>query len=65
MKRWKATIEYRSEVGVIDVEHVIEEICELQDLVERGPDWNSIIRIIVTLARKTRPGLTIEGADIP
>lgn len=60
--RWKATIYYRSELGELDVEHGIEELEELQDIVERGPDWNAIDRITITLDRKSHDALTIEQA---
>lgn len=60
--RWHATIHYRSDAGNIDVEHDFEEIDDLHAIVERGPDWNAIDRIVVTLARKTHDGLTIEQA---
>lgn len=61
--RWKATIYYRSDAtGMVDVEHGIEELEELQDIVERGPDWNSIDRIVVVLDRKTHADLSIEQA---
>lgn len=61
--RWHATIFYRSEAGTVDVDHDIEELEELHDLVERGPDWNTIEQIIVTLARTTDEELTIEEAE--
>jgi hypothetical protein len=60
MMRWKAIITYRTDTGPLAVEHDIEEILELQGLVERGPDWNTIISIQITLARSTSPELTIE-----
>lgn len=61
--RWKATVYYRSDdLGLVDVEYGIEEIEELQDIVERGPDWNTIDRIVVTLDRKAVEGLTLEQA---
>lgn len=62
MKRWHATIYYHSDSGGIDVEHDIEEIEELHDIVERGPDWNTIDKIVVTLARKADERLSIEKA---
>lgn len=61
--RWKAVIEYRTENGMVDVDHAIEEIEELQDLVERGPDWNTIVQITVTLDRNLRSDLTVEEAN--
>jgi hypothetical protein len=60
--RWKAIIYYRSENGLIDVEHGVEEIEDLQDIVERGPDWNAIERIEITLDRVALANLTIEEA---
>lgn len=61
--RWKVTIWYRSESGLIDVEHGIEELEELQDIVERGADWNTIEQIVVVLNRCTNPGMTVEQAN--
>jgi hypothetical protein len=59
--RWKAVIYYRSEaLGLVDVEHGIEELEELQDIVERGPDWNTIDRITITLDRVCTEGMTLE-----
>lgn len=60
MKRWKAVVTFRSANGPLPVEHHIDEIEELQHIVERGPDWNTIERIVITLAQKTAPGMTIE-----
>ena len=60
--RWKATIVYRSDNGLVDVEHAIEKLSELEALVERGPDWNTIAGITIELDRKSVPGLTIEQA---
>jgi hypothetical protein len=60
MMRWKAIVTYRTEAGPLAVEHDVEELLELQDLVERGPDWNTIISIEITLARSISSDLTIE-----
>ncbi|MBV8664649.1 MAG: hypothetical protein JO107_16290 [Hyphomicrobiales bacterium] len=63
--RWQARITYRSELGSIDVDHAIEELSELHDLVERGPDWNAIVEIKITLdpTRASHPVDTIEDAQ--
>lgn len=58
--RWKATATYRSECGLVDVVHYIEEIEDLQDLIERGPDWNTLINIEIVLNRTTEPGMMIK-----
>lgn len=62
--RWHATIYYRSETGGVDVEHDIEELEELHDIVERGPDWHAIDKIVVTLARPVFDAMTIEEAAL-
>lgn len=64
MLRWKAVATYRTENGPIEVEHEFEELFELHDLIERGPDWDTIIDIKVTLARPSEPGLTVEQAAL-
>jgi hypothetical protein len=58
--RWSATVAYSTDTGPVEVEHFVEEIADLDELIERGPDWNSIERIVVTLTRR-RP-VTIEEA---
>lgn len=60
--RWKAVATYRTEHGNVDVEHSFEELEELHDLIERGPDWNALVNIVITLADPAYPGLTVEAA---
>ena len=59
--RWTATIWYRTDAGIVDVEHAFEELDMLHDLVECGPDFYTIDRIEI---RATLPqqDLTIEGS---
>lgn len=61
--RWQAIVTYRTEGGPLEVVHDFEELEELHDLIERGPDWNCIIDILVKLARTTSPSLTLEAAE--
>jgi hypothetical protein len=51
------------EGGPIGVDHHLEE--ELQDLIERGPDWNTIETIVVRLNPRgtTYPGDTVQAAE--
>jgi hypothetical protein len=64
IKRWVATIHYRSELGTIPVEHDVEELDEIYDLVEAGPDWNTIEKIEIVLARVVHGGIiTLEEAE--
>ena len=60
--RWHATIYYRSETGGVDVEHDFEELEDLHDIVERGPDWHTIDKVVVTLARPACAPMTLEEA---
>ncbi len=63
--RWSVDILYRTETGDNLVEHFVEELEEIQNIVERGPDWNTIINISIDLIRVHSPGLTVErSADI-
>jgi hypothetical protein len=63
--RWLAVVTYRAEAGPIEVDHHFEELEELHTLIERGPDWNTIVSIVVTLnpERATYPGDTVEAAE--
>jgi hypothetical protein len=61
--RWHVVLQYRStKAGIVDVHHDVEELEELASLVERGPDWNSLIDCVVTLNRAIHPDLTVEQA---
>lgn len=63
--RWKAIVHYRSDTGLVDVEHLLEELDELAEYVEAGPHWDTIERIeIVRINHCTDPDLTIEEANI-
>jgi hypothetical protein len=63
--RWTVVVTYCSESGPIEVDHHFEEFEELQRLIERGPDWNTIESIVIKLnpERATYPGDTIEVAE--
>lgn len=61
--RWHATIVYRSNAGLVPVEHDIEEIFDLHDLVEHGPDWDTIAEIRLERIKPRHPGLTVEQAE--
>jgi hypothetical protein len=61
--RWQATIYYRTDHGVADVIHEIEEIVDLHNLVERGPHWDTIEKIeVVRINHVTNAALTVEKA---
>ena len=52
--RWVAVVYYRTTNGMLDVEHQIEELDMLHDLIERGPDFNAIERIEIRHARASQ-----------
>jgi hypothetical protein len=63
--RWIAVVTYRAKAGPIEVDHHFEDLKELQRLIERGPDWNTIVSIVVTLnpRRIVYPDDTVEAAE--
>ena len=54
--RWHATIDYRAGAGTINVEH------DLEELVERGPHWDTIEIIVIRINHVTDSALTVERA---
>ena len=61
--RWIATVNYRTTSGIIDVQHDLEEIEELQELVEAGPHWDTIDSIRIIRADGAERELTVEEAE--
>ena len=51
--RWMAEITYLD--GKPQQTLVFEELEDLDEIVERGPDWNSIDKIVITLNRSEPP----------
>ena len=62
--RWHATINYRTgPEEYLAVEHDLEELEDLHDLVERGPDWDTIDEIVVRRVHLPgRENLTVAEA---
>lgn len=60
--RWTATVFYRTENGLLDVEHRFEEIAELHNLVEYGPNFYAIDRIEIRLSGGRVDPMTVEHA---
>jgi hypothetical protein len=54
--RWMAEIHYNN--GEPPEVVAFEELVELHDIVELGPDWNTIDQIVVTL---NRPSVTPDA----
>lgn len=60
--RWLATVFYRTDTGPLAVEHDLEEIADLDDMVEGGPHWDTIIEIKIVRAEYIDGPLTVEAA---
>ena len=61
--RWRATVHYRTDSGLVDVEHWLEEIGDIDELIERGPHWDTVARIeIERVNHCDSPTLTVEQA---
>lgn len=63
--RWIAVITYRRRGGFVSAKAwPMEELEELQDIVERGPNWNAIESIAIRLnpMRAEYPGAVAEEA---
>lgn len=58
--RWKMTVWYRTDAGLIDVDMDIDELVEVDHLIEAGPSFYAIDRIEIRLAEPSKQ--TIEGA---
>jgi len=41
------------DAGPIVVAYDIEELFEIHDLIERGPDWNTVMNVNIKLNRKS------------
>jgi len=62
--RWLATVKYRTDAGISEVDHQFEEMFDLHDLIERGPDWNCIENIHIELnPRRKQYDDTVEQSS--
>lgn len=61
--RWKAVVTYRSEHGDLDIEHYFEEIIDLNQLIEAGPHFDTLLHCVITVNRTCEETeLTVERA---
>jgi len=60
--RWTATVWYRTNAGLIDVQHVFNELDMLHGLIERGPDFYAVDHIEIRHTQNPTPDLTIEAS---
>jgi hypothetical protein len=55
LPRWRGTFFYRSRLGLLEVAHNFEELEELPEIVERGPNWYALDRIEIRLTDQNHP----------
>lgn len=61
--RWHAVVHYRTENGTPEVEHDLEELGELHDLIELGPRLDTITRTeVLRVNHCMAPDMTVEQA---
>ncbi len=61
--RWRAIISYRSERSTLNEEYFLEEIEDLHDVVERGPHFDTVLKIeVFRVLHSEDELLTIEEA---
>jgi len=64
-KRWQVEIIYASNDGDEPVWHAVDEIEELQEIVERGPNFYAIKQIVIKPDASLIGGpLTLETANL-
>ena len=62
--RWCATVTYRTDAGPVDNHIWLRELGDLQDRIEQGPHWDTVVKIgIQPINHIDSPVLTIEQAD--
>jgi hypothetical protein len=61
--RWHVTAHCRTDNGPLDVECDIEELAELQERIENGPNWCSLIRIEVERHGGEDETMTVEESE--
>jgi hypothetical protein len=59
--RWRAVAWYRTDAGLLDVEHHLDEIEELSEIVERGPSFGALEK--VEIFYNWGDGKTIERCE--
>lgn len=49
-KRWKAVVQYKNNLSPLIPDDIfdVDEIEDLQELIEKGQDWNKISKIVIT-----------------
>lgn len=61
--RWHATVTYRSVHGPVGVSWDLSELEDLQSLVERGPHWDTVERIVIERVPNEKADMTVEEAE--
>jgi hypothetical protein len=59
---WRATIEYLTNNGPVDVDYFFDDTDDFPDIIERGPHYQSTIKCTVVPVL-TGSRLTVEAAN--
>ncbi|PND26787.1 hypothetical protein [Sinorhizobium sp. M4_45] len=54
-KRWKVSITHLYDMGPRETVFFIDEIAELDEIIEHGPDWNAMLDCRVTYNGRNYP----------
>jgi hypothetical protein len=58
---WTITVFYRTKSGVpLDVEYEVYELEEIAQIIDLGPDINTILRIVIDYNFPNHSGATVE-----
>lgn len=60
--RWRVVIRYHTDAGSVAVTHYILEIADLHEIVEMGPNWDTVLKIEIYRINHLEDFLTVEGA---
>ena len=62
IRRWIATATYKTNTGLVSFTHNFDELEELHDLIEAGPDWTTLDKIEVRYDMHVEDGHVMRPA---
>jgi hypothetical protein len=66
-KRWQVELDYRHDAGTKTQRYEVEEISEIETLVEKNHDWNTLVqaRFWLNPSERTAPhDYTVEQSEV-
>ena len=58
--RWHVVLHYRTDAGLLDDEAHFAEIADIHHWIERGPHFDTIVKVEITRVNPVYPALTLE-----